>query len=165
MVVDEYRAALGAHPGGLEDGRVGPHADGHDDEVGRDPAAVGQDDCVASPFWLDGGGGDSCPHVDAERSQFRGDQGGQFGFQRRQHMRGQFDDGDVEALVGERLGGFQPDEPGTQDDGVAGPTLDAATQGEGVVNGCAASGRAGSRCRGSAGRRRAPRGPARGRRR
>src|SRR5690606_31339691 len=127
--------ALGGHTGALEGLCVGADADRQDDEVGLQTGAVGEDDDVVLSAGDDLLGAGPGVDGDPEPAQLLGGQPRELRLERRQDVRCELDERGVQALRGERLGGLDADEAGSEDDGAAGAPVDLPAQGDGVVDG------------------------------
>ena len=76
-------------------------------------------------------GGNTCVDAHAEAAQLVGDQRGHLDLEGRQDVFGVLDEVGLEASLREGLGGFDADEPGSEDDGSRARGL---AQGEGIVD-------------------------------
>src|SRR5690606_4208877 len=80
-------------------------------------------------------GADALAHGDAGPGHLVTDERGELRLEWRQDVRGEFDHVDLETLHMECLGGFDPDESGTEHDGALRAGLDALAEGDGVADG------------------------------
>jgi len=133
--VDDDRAALAGDARRLEGRCVGAHADREHDDVGRESGAVGEHNRVGIRRVLDARGRDSGAHLDPELAELLRDEPGQLRLERRERVWGELDDGDLQALSGQRLRGLDPDEAGAEHDGPPSPRVHLVTEGDSILHG------------------------------